>query len=145
MEENQNQPQEPKEQPQTQQQVQGEKDNSQILQEINTNLKSINVFLENEKKETQLKEQEQKKIDQKKELKVKQDLKVQEKKENLADKERHEFYDNIKTICENTKSETLNSTTKDLSSLIQVSIITNGLILGVLCISLFAKFFNRNS
>lgn len=142
MEENQNQPQET---PQIQQQVKEEKDYSQVLQEINTNLKSINTFLENEKKETLAKEQQQKKIDEKKELKLKEDKKVQEKKEVLADKEKHEFYDNIKTICENSKSETLNNTTKDLSSLVQVSIITNGLIIGILCISLFAKFFKKNS
>ena len=120
-------------------------DKQNNLNEINNNLKTLITFFENEKKENQVKEQEQKKLHDKELLKIKEDKKEQEKKELQLDKDRKEFYDNIKTICENTKSETTNKTLSDVSSLMQVSIITNGLIIGILCITLFAKFFKKNT
>ena len=120
-------------------------DKQNNLNEINNNLKTLITFFENEKKENQVKEQEQKKLHDKELLKIKEDKKEQEKKELQLDKDRKEFYDNIKIICENTKSETLNKTLSDVSSLMQVSILTNGLIIGILCITLFAKFFRRSA
>lgn len=123
--------------------------NEQILldkyNELFGEIKSINLFLQNEKKEQQIKLQEQKKIDEKQQLKLKEDKKIQVQKDIKTEKEQQQFYTDIKTISENTKSETMNATMKDVSTLMQVSIITNGLLIGILCISLFAKFFKKNS
>lgn len=115
------------------------------IKNINTNIKSLETLLVNEKKEQQLKEQEQKKIDEKQQKQLIEDKKKTDEKQQKADKEQQQFYSDIKTISENTKTETITSNLKDVSTLMQVNILTNGLLIGILCISLFAKFFKKNT
>ncbi len=115
------------------------------IKNINNNTKDLKLFFENQKKEKNIQDQEQKKIVEKEKKQKEEQKKIDLKKQEEADKKENEFYTNIKTISDNTKTETITSNLQDVSTLMQVNIITNGLLIGIICISLFAKFFKKNT
>ncbi|MDB8791995.1 hypothetical protein PN398_14830 [Romboutsia sp. 1001216sp1] len=114
---------------------------SKELQEINTSIKNLQKFFEDEKKERQIQDNEIKKANEKKEKQIKEEQKKLHDKQEIKEKELKEFYSDIKTISENVKSETMSKTLNDVSTLMQVNIVTNGLLIGIVCILLFSKFF----
>ncbi|MBC9706235.1 MAG: hypothetical protein H9W81_14920 [Enterococcus sp.] len=114
---------------------------SKELQEINISIKNLQKFFEDEKKERQIQDNEIKKANEKKEKQIKEEQKKLHDKQEIKEKELKEFYSDIKTISENVKSETMSKTLNDVSTLMQVNIVTNGLLIGIVCILLFSKFF----
>jgi len=116
----------------------------QELKTINTNLNNILKFFETQKQEQQIQEQEQQKIDEQNQQSL-----LEEKQ--VAQEQQTTFYKNIETIANNTGStllvenqEDTNATMSDVSTLLQVNIMALGLLIGIVCISFFAKFFKRN-
>lgn len=76
----------------------------------------------------------------------KQESKEQKKQEEELKKEREkqeEFYSNVETIALNTDTEVATQLLTDVSTLMQVNIMTSGLLIGIVCMSLFAKFFKK--
>ena len=106
------------------------------LNNVNSSINEITEFLK-----------EQKRIEEKKE----EDLKEQEKldapqlKKEAEEKQQKEleFIQNIETIATNTNSEIIQQSLNDVSTLMQVNIISNGLLIGIVCISLLSKFFKK--
>jgi len=102
------------------------------LQEVNSSINKLLEFFQTDKQEKQEKEKQEQKI-QEQQQKIKEE---QEKKEE-------EFLRNIQIIADNTNSEISTQLLNDVSTLMQVNIITSGLLIGIVCISLFAKFFKK--
>ena len=96
------------------------------LQEVNSSINKLLEFFQTDKQEKQEKEKEEEKIQEQE----------QEKKEE-------EFIQNIQTIADNTNSEISPHLLYDVSTRMKVNIITSGLLIGIVCISLFAKFFKK--
>ena len=103
------------------------------LQEVNSSINKLLEFFQTDKQEKQEKEKQEEKIQEQEQQKIKEE---QEKKEE-------EFLQNIQTIAENTNTEISVQLLNDVSNLMQVNIITNGLLIGIVCISLFSKFFKK--
>ncbi|HJG97227.1 MAG TPA: hypothetical protein K8V90_09015 [Romboutsia timonensis] len=103
------------------------------LQEVNSSINKLLEFFQTDKQEKQEKEKQEQKIQEQEQQKIKEE---QEKKEE-------EFLQNIQTIADNTNSEISTQLLNDVSTLMQVNIITSGLLIGIVCISLFAKFFKK--
>ena len=117
------------------------------LQEVNSSINKLLEFFQTEKQEQQKKEEQEKKIQdqeqQNKEEQEKQLLLEQQEKEEEEQKKEEEFLQNIQTIADNTNSEISTQLLNDVSTLMQVNIITSGLLIGIVCVSLFAKFFKK--
>lgn len=117
------------------------------LQEVNSSVNELLKFFQTEKQEQQKKEEQEKKIQdqeqKKKEEQEKQLLLEQQEKEEEEQKKEEEFLLNIETIAENTNTEISVQLLQDVSNLMQVNIITNGLLIGIVCILLLSKFFKR--
>ena len=82
--------------------------------------------------------------------KEKELLKQQEQEEKdllesqeIEDKKEEEFLQNITTIAENTNTEVTHELLQNVSNLMEVNIITSGLLIGIVCISLFSSFFKK--
>ena len=103
------------------------------LQEVNSSINKLLEFFQTDKQEKQEKEKQEEKIQEQEQQKIKEE---QEKKEE-------EFLQNIQIIADNTNSEISTQLLNDVSTLMQVNIITSGLLIGIVCISLFAKFFKK--
>ena len=103
------------------------------LQEVNSSINKLLEFFQTDKQEKQEKEKQEQKIQEQEQQKIKEE---QEKKEE-------EFLRNIQIIADNTNSEISTQLLNDVSTLMQVNIITSGLLIGIVCISLFAKFFKK--
>ena len=103
------------------------------LQEVNSSINKLLEFFQTDKQEKQEKEKQEEKIQEQEQQKIEEE---QEKKEE-------EFLQNIQTIADNTNSEISTQLLNDVSTLMQVDIITSGLLIGIVCISLFAKFFKK--
>ena len=103
------------------------------LQEVNSSINKLLEFFQTDKQEKQEKEKQEEKIQEQEQQKIKEE---QEKKEE-------EFLKNIQIIADNTNSEISTQLLNDVSTLMQVNIITSGLLIGIVCISLFAKFFKK--
>lgn len=117
------------------------------LQEVNSSINELLKFFQTEKQEQQKKEEQEKKIQDQEQQKIKEEEKIQEQEqqkiEEEQEKKEEEFLKNIQTIAENTNTEISVQLLQDVSNLMQVNIITNGLLIGIVCISLFAKFFKK--
>ena len=117
------------------------------LQDVNSSVNELLKFFQTEKQEQQEKEKQEKKIQdqeqKKKEEEQKQLLLEEQEKEEEEQKKEEEFLLNIQTIADNTNSEISVQLLQDVSSLMQVNIITNGLLIGIVCILLFSKFFKK--
>ena len=106
------------------------------VNEVNLSVREILEFLENDKKE-EIKKQEEEEKQQK--LNAPQLKKQEEEKQQKE----LEFIQNIETIANNTNTEIMQQSLNDVSTLMQVNIITNGLLIGIVCISLISKFFKK--
>ena len=117
------------------------------LQEVNSSINKLLEFFQTEKQEQQKKEEQEKKIQDQEQQKIKEEEKIQEQEqqkiEEEQEKKEEEFLKNIQTIAENTNTEISVQLLNDVSTLMQVNIITSGLLIGIVCISLFAKFFKK--
>ena len=129
-------------------------DYSQELQEIKESIKNNNdstkellEFFKTEKQEQEIKNQEeekkQKQQDEKEQKQLLEEQKKEEEEQKEEEKQQEEFYSNIRTIATNTDTEVTTQLLTDVSTLMQVNIMTNGLLIGIVCISLFAKFFKK--
>ena len=110
------------------------------LQEVNSSVNKLLEFFQADKQEKQEKEKQEQKIQEEEQRKIKEEENIQQQEQQKIEEE---FLQNIKTIAENTNSEISVQLLQDVSSLMQVNIITNGLLIGIVCISLFAKFFKK--
>ena len=110
------------------------------LQEVNSSINKLLEFFQTDKQEKQEKEKEEEKIQEQEQQKIKEEEKIQEQEQ---EKKEEEFLQNIQTIADNTNSEISTQLLNDVSTLMQVNIITSGLLIGIVCISLFAKFFKK--
>ena len=106
------------------------------VNDVNLSVKEILQFLENEKKE-EIKKQE--KLEEEAKLNA-PELKKQEEEKQQKELE---FIQNIETIANNTNSEVIQQSLNDVSTLMQVNIVTNGLLIGIVCISFISKFFKK--
>lgn len=110
------------------------------LQEVNSSVNKLLEFFQTEKEEQIKKEQEEIK-------KLEEEQKIQEEKEQKKEEEQkiqeEEFYSNIKTIAENTNTEVNIQLLQEVNTLMKVNVMTSGILIGIVCISLFAKFFKR--
>ena len=100
---------------------------------------SINKLIEFFQTEKELQQNKEKEL-------LKQQEKEQEeliKEQDIQEKKEEEFLQNINTIAENTNTEVNTELLQDVSTLMQVNIMTSGLLIGIVCISLFSKFFRR--
>ena len=97
---------------------------------------TLNEISQTEKEQQEKKEKELLKQEEQQQKELLQEQEIQEKKEE-------EFLQNINTIAENTNSEINVQLLQDVSTLMQVNIMTSGLLIGIVCIILFAKFFRR--
>ena len=117
------------------------------LQEVNSSVNELLKFFQTEKQEQQKKEEQEKKIQEQEQQKIKEEEKIQEQEqqkiEEEQEKKEEEFLQNIQTIADNTNSEISTQLLNDVSTLMQVNIITSGLLIGIVCFSLFAKFFKK--
>lgn len=117
------------------------------LQEVNSSINKLLEFFQADKQEKQEKEKQEQKIQEKEQQKLQEEEKIQEEEQQKlqeeSEKKEEEFLQNIQTIAENTNSEISVQLLQDVSSLMQVNIVTNGLLIGIVCISLFAKFFKK--
>lgn len=117
------------------------------LQDVNSSINKLLEFFQTYKQEKQEKENQYKKIQEQEQQKLIEEEKIQEKEEQKIqeqqEKKEEEFLQNIQTIADNTNSEITVQLLQDVSSLMQVNIITSGLLIGIVCISLFAKFFKK--
>ena len=112
------------------------------LQEVNSSINKLLEFFQTDKQEKQeqkIQEQEQQKIKEEEKIQEQEQQKIEEEQE----KKEEEFLQNIQTIADNTNSEISTQLLNDVSTLMQVNIITSGLLIGIVCISLFAKFFKK--
>ena len=110
------------------------------LQEVNSSINKLLEFFQTDKQEKQEKEKQEQNIQEQEQQKIKEE---QEKKEEEQEKKEEEFLQNIQTIADNTNSEISTQLLNDVSTLMQVNIITSGLLIGIVCVSLFAKFFKK--
>lgn len=106
------------------------------LLQVDESINNLLEFFQTEKEEQQNKEKELLKQQEKEQEELLQHQEIQEKKEE-------EFLQNINTIAENTNSEVSVQLLQDVSILMQFNIMTSGLLIGIVCISLFSKFFRR--
>ena len=106
------------------------------LLQVDKSVKDLLEFFQTEKELQQNKEKDLLKQQEKEQQELIQQQEIQEKKEE-------EFLQNINTIAENTNSEINVQLLQDVSTLMQVNIMTSGLLIGIVCIILFAKFFRR--
>lgn len=117
------------------------------LQEVNSSINKLLDFFQTDKQEKQEKEKQEQKIQEEEQRNIKEKEKIQQQEqqkiEEEQEKKEEEFLQNIKTISENTNSEISVQLLQDVSSLMQVNIITNGLLIGIVCILLFSKFFKK--
>lgn len=117
------------------------------LQEVNSSINKLLEFFQTDKQEKQEKENQDKKIQEQEQQKLIEEEKIQEKEEQKIqeqqEKKEEEFLQNIQTIADNTNSEITVQLLQDVSSLMQVNIITSGLLIGIVCILFFAKFFKK--
>ena len=117
------------------------------LQEVNSSINKLLEFFQTDKQEKQEKEKQDQKIQEQEQQKIKEEEKIQEQEqqkiEEEQEKKEEEFLQNIQTIADNTNSEISTQLLNDVSTLMQVNIITSGLLIGIVCISLFAKFFKK--
>ena len=106
------------------------------LLQVDKSVKDLLEFFQTEKELQQNKE---------KELLKQQEKESQEllEKQELQHQKEEEFLQNINTIAENTNTEVNIQLLQDVSTLMQVNIMTSGLLIGIVCISLLAKFFRR--
>lgn len=117
------------------------------LQNVNKSVDDLLKFFQNEKKEQllekeQLKKEKKELEKQQQELQLIRDNQLQEK-EQKEEKEQQQFYSNIETISKNTDAQTSTQLLQDVSTLMQVNVMAIGLLIGIVCISLFAKFFKK--
>ena len=117
------------------------------LQEVNSSVNELLKFFQTEKQEQQKKEEQEKKIQDQEQQKIKEEEKIQDQEQQKIkeeqEKKEEEFLQNIQTIADNTNSEISTQLLNDVSTLMQVNIITSGLLIGIVCFSLFAKFFKK--
>ena len=106
------------------------------LLQVDKSINKLLEFFQTEKEQQEKKEKELLKQEEQQQKELLQEQEIQEKKEE-------EFLQNINTIAENTNSEINVQLLQDVSTLMQVNIMTSGLLIGIVCISLFAKFFRR--
>ena len=110
------------------------------LLKVDNSINNLLQFFQTEKEESIKKEQEDlKKLNQEKKIQEEEQLKIEEEHQ----KKEEEFLTNIQTIAENTNTEVNTQLLQEVSTLMQVNIITFGLLIGIVCVSLFAKFFKR--
>ena len=110
------------------------------LQDVNTSVNKLLEFFQTEKQESIKKEQEEnKKIEKEQKIQEEEQLKLEEQQQ----KKEEEFLNNIQTIAENTNTEVNTQLLQEVSTLMQVNIMTSGLLIGIVCVSLLAKFFKR--
>ena len=113
--------------------------NEEIILNLNNVNSSINEVLDFFK--------EEKRIEEKKEQEFKEQEKINapelKKQEEERQQKELEFIQNIENIASNTNTEILEKSLNDVSTLMQVNIVTNGLLIGIVCISLLAKFFKK--
>lgn len=110
------------------------------LQDVNSSVNKLLEFFQTEKQESIKKEQEEiKKLEKEQKIQEEEQLKIEEEQQ----KKEEEFLNNIQTIAENTNTEVNIQLLQDVSTLMQVNIMTSGLLIGIVCVSLFAKFFKR--
>lgn len=110
--------------------------NNQTIKNIENFLNSEKQERENNKKKQQEQEKEQKKI-------LEQQQKEEEEKQQKEEEQLQEFYSNIETITLNTNTDLSNENLTNISTLLQVNIMASGLLIGIVVISLLAKFFRR--
>lgn len=114
---------------------------------INKSVQDLLKFFETEKEEQQIlekeKEKEQKILEEKEQKQLLEEQKKQEEELKKDKEKQEEFYSNIETIALNTDTEVTTQLLTDVSTLMQVNIMTSGLLIGIVCISLFAKFFKK--
>lgn len=117
------------------------------LQEVNSSVNKLLEFFQTEKEENIKKEQEEiKKIEEEQRIQEEEQIKIEEEQriqEKEQQKKEQEFLSDIQTIAENTNTEINTQLLQDVSALMQVNIMTSGLLIGIVCICLFAKFFKR--
>lgn len=122
-------------------------DYKQDLQSINESINNLFNFFDSNKKEQDLYNKEKEELEKsQQEIELQEQLKLEEEekqKKELEKKEQEEFYSNIKTISENTSTEVTHQLLSDVSTLMQVNIVCLGLLIGIICISLLAKFFKK--
>ena len=106
------------------------------LLQVDKSVKDLLKFFQTEKELQQNKEKELLKQQEKEQEELIKEQDIQEKKEE-------EFLQNINTIAENTNTEVNTELLQDVSTLMQFNIMTSGLLIGIVCISLLAKFFKR--
>ena len=106
------------------------------LLQVDKSVKDLLEFFQTEKELQQNKEKDLLKQQEKEQQELIQQQEIQEKKEE-------EFLQNINTIAENTNTEVNVQLLQDVSTLMQVNIMTSGLLIGIVCISLLSKFFRR--
>lgn len=120
------------------------------LDSINNNLTDLNSFFITEK-ELKLQDEKLAQENEQEELKVQEELnaKLEEEKKEQQEKQ-DEFYGNISTLVNNTDSVTIQenqeilvSAIQDLNTLTQVNIMSFGLLIGIVIISLLSKFFKK--
>ena len=106
------------------------------LLQVDKSVKDLLEFFQTEKELQQNKE---------KELLKQQEKEQQEfiKEQEIQDKKEEEFLQNVNTIAENTNTEVTVDLLQNVSSLMEVNIVTSGLLIGIVCISLFASFFKK--
>ena len=106
------------------------------LNEVNNSINEIFNFLEEQKKE-----------EIKKEEAIKEQEKINAPQIKKAEEERQqkelEFIQNIETIATNTNTEVTQKALNDVSTLLQVEIVTNGLLIGIVLIGLISKYFKK--
>lgn len=116
-------------------------------EDINKSIQELLKFFETEKKEQEIKNQEEEKeqkiLEEKEQKQLLEEQKKEEEEQKEEEKQQEEFYSNIRTIATNTDTEVTTQLLTDVSTLMQVNIMTNGLLIGIVCISLFAKFFKK--
>lgn len=119
--------------------LQTEKIEENLLQ-VDKSINNLLNFFQTEKEESIKKEEEElKKLNQDKKIQEEEQLKIEEEQQ----KKEEEFLTNIQTIAENTNTEVNTQLLQDVSTLMQVNIMTSGLLIGIVCVSLFSKFFKR--
>lgn len=110
---------------------------------INKSVQDLLNFFEIEKQEQQIKEEENKKIEEKQQKQLLEEQKKQEEELKKEKEQQQDFYSNIETISTNTNTEVTTELLTNVTTLMETSIMTNGLLIGIVCISLLAKFFKK--
>lgn len=116
-------------------------------EDINKSIQELLNFFQTEKKEQKIQEEkEQKQLLEEQKIQEEEQNKLLEeenKEKEVQEEKQEEFYANIKTIATNTDTEVTTQLLTDVSTLMQVNVMTSGLLIGIICISLFAKFFKK--